>query len=248
MINIVFFGPIGLSIWAVQMIWIPLTAAGIINGLGHYCGYRNFQTEDASRNIFPLGLIIGGEELHNNHHAYASSARLSSKWYEFDVGWMYIRMLELCKLARVKKVAPQAKIDPEKIKCDIETLKSIIVNRYEVLTRFSNSVKKTYLEETKKMVFMEGKSKINWGQFKSWLHSNLEELEVSDKKNFEELLKMSPILKKVYTMRRELSEIWNPSSLTKEQLLVSLENWCQKAEQSGIIPLANFSRRLKGYG
>src|SRR5690606_31837220 len=119
LINVVLFGPLGLTIWAVQMAWIPITAAGIINGACHYWGYRNFDADDASTNIVPWGILIGGEELHNNHHSYASSARLSSKWYEFDIGWMYIRMLQACHLAKVKKVAPKVRFDWAKTRCDL---------------------------------------------------------------------------------------------------------------------------------
>ena len=108
-INIALFGPIGLTIWAVQMAWMPIMAAGIINGVGHYWGYRNFACEDASTNILPWGILIGGEELHNNHHAYGTSARLSNKWYEFDIGWLYIKLMTYVGLATIRKVAPTVK-------------------------------------------------------------------------------------------------------------------------------------------
>ena len=106
-VNLVLFGPIGATIWAVQMMWIPINAAGIINGIGHYWGYRNYACADTSTNIVPWGILIGGEELHNNHHAYGTSAKFSTQWYEFDLGWMYIRALSALKLATVRKVAPQ---------------------------------------------------------------------------------------------------------------------------------------------
>ena len=143
-INIVLFGPLGLTIWAVQMAWIPVNAAGIINGLGHYFGYRNFACADASTNIIPWGIFIGGEELHNNHHAYASSAKLSSKWYELDIGWVYIRTLAMLKLAQVKKLAPKVRLNHSKINCDLETLQAVIVNRYEITARYAKLLKKTY--------------------------------------------------------------------------------------------------------
>src|SRR5689334_590129 len=113
-LDVILFGPIGMTIWAVQMLWIPVNAAGIINGIGHYWGYRNYACEDASTNIVPIGILIGGEELHNNHHAYGSSAKFSAKWYEFDIGWMYIRILEAVGLAKVRKVAPKLKIEAGK--------------------------------------------------------------------------------------------------------------------------------------
>jgi stearoyl-CoA desaturase (Delta-9 desaturase) len=128
-LNFALFGFVGITIWAVQMAWIPFFAAGVINGIGHYWGYRNFQPEDASTNIVPWGILIGGEELHNNHHAYASSARLSNRWYEFDIGWLYIRILEILSLAQVKKIAPKLKLDTAKTRCDVATLQAVITHR-----------------------------------------------------------------------------------------------------------------------
>src|SRR6185436_6061670 len=146
-VNLALFGPLGATIWAVQMAWIPVTAAGIINGIGHYWGYRNFSCEDASRNIVPWGILIGGEELHNNHHAYGTSAKLSSRWYEFDLGWAYIRTLEFFGLATVRKVAPRLKLDRAKLNADLETLQAIITHRYAVLTSYASSLKLAYRQE-----------------------------------------------------------------------------------------------------
>lgn len=151
MIDIALFGPIGLSMWAVQMLWIPFFAAGVINGVGHYWGYRNFAPTDASRNIVPWGLLIGGEELHNNHHAYATSARFSNRWWEFDIGWLYICLLAQLHLARVKKVAPRICHNPSKILCDADTLRAVITHRYDVLARFGRSVHRTALDEISRL-------------------------------------------------------------------------------------------------
>src|SRR5512144_2132951 len=129
-VNLALFGPLGATIWAVQMMWIPVTAAGIINGIGHYWGYRNFACADASTNIVPWGILIGGEELHNNHHAYGTSAKLSSQWYEFDIGWLYIRTLAALRLATVRKVAPQIRFDRDKAVADLATLQAVITHRY----------------------------------------------------------------------------------------------------------------------
>ncbi|HAN56742.1 MAG TPA: acyl-CoA desaturase, partial [Betaproteobacteria bacterium] len=171
-INIALFGPIGLTIWAVQMAWIPVTAAGIINGVGHFWGYRNFTCEDASTNISPWGILIGGEELHNNHHAYGSSAKLSNKWYEFDIGWMYIRMMEIVGLAKVKKVAPRVRMTKGKAVCDLDTLQAIITHRYDVLTRYTRTVKGVYANEMGKL--KTTMPQLNEGsmvkQVKRWLH------------------------------------------------------------------------------
>src|SRR6266550_3625102 len=146
-IDLMLFGPIGATIWAVQMMWIPVTAAGVINGIGHFWGYRNFACKDASRNIVPWGILIGGEELHNNHHAYGTSAKLSSQWYEFDLGWAYIRGLEALGLAKVRKVAPRIKFDREKLNADLETLQSVITHRYAVMTRYARSLKVAFAAE-----------------------------------------------------------------------------------------------------
>ncbi len=246
-LNIIIFGPIGLSIWAVQMLWIPLTAAGVINGIGHYWGYRNFQTKDASKNIFPFGILIGGEELHNNHHAYPTSAKLSSKWYEFDIGWLYIKIFSALKLAHIKKIAPQVKLNRTENICNVDTLRAVILNRYEVLSRFSASIKKTYLEEINKINVPGDPWPVSWSQFKNWVHSDPKEIRAKDGETFENLLEQSPVLKTVYHMRQELSEVWKPSLLTKEELLIHLESWCCEAEESEIITLIDFSKMLRSY-
>jgi stearoyl-CoA desaturase (delta-9 desaturase) len=146
-VNLALFGPIGATIWAIQMMWIPVTAAGIINGIGHYWGYRNFACADASTNIVPWGILIGGEELHNNHHAYGTSAKLSSQWYEFDIGWLYIQTLVLLRLATVRKVAPQIRFDRDKAVADLATLQAVITHRYHVATSYARTLKATYAAE-----------------------------------------------------------------------------------------------------
>jgi len=245
-IDLVLFGPIGLTIWAVQMAWIPLNAAGIINGAGHYWGYRNFQCADASTNIIPLGWFIGGEELHNNHHAYASSAKLSSKWYEFDIGWGYIRILQALGLAQVKKLAPQLRINLAKTVCDMETLHAVIANRYEVTAKYAKSLKQTYAEEIARIKLQASdKFDVDVARARHWLHLDETILTPQQKAKLAELTAASPTLKKAYTLRQELAAIWQRSSASKEQLLAQLEDWCRRAESSGIASLQEFSRRLR---
>jgi len=247
-IDVLLFGPIGLTIWAVQMAWIPVNAAGIINGAGHYWGYRNFQCADASTNIIPLGLFIGGEELHNNHHAYASSAKLSSKWYEFDIGWGYIRILQALGLAQVKKLAPQLRLNPAKTVCDMETLQAVIANRYEVSTKYAKSLKKTYSEEiTRLKLQASGKFDVDVARARQWLHLDADILTPQQKAKLAELVAASPTLAKAYALRQELAAIWQRSSASKEQLVKQLEDWCHRAENSGIASLQEFSRRLRCY-
>src|SRR5579859_3330706 len=151
-LDLALFGLVpGALILLVQIVWIPFWAAGVINGVGHYFGYRNYGCVDASTNIVPWGILIGGEELHNNHHAFASSAKLSSKWYEFDIGWMYICILQSLGLATVKKVAPKPRFAAPKPAADLDTLHAVITNRYDVLSRYAKSLKRTYAEELRRL-------------------------------------------------------------------------------------------------
>ncbi len=243
-INTVLFGPIGLTIWAVQMLWIPIFAAGVINGVGHYLGYRNFQVNDASTNIVPWGILIGGEELHNNHHAYASSARLSSKWYEFDIGWLYIRLMEMTGLATVKKLAPQIRMKKSAKACDDRTLQAIITHRWDVLARFSKSVRTTCAEEIRRIA---ENSAAYAPDFRRWLNKDARFVSDQERARVAKLAEQSRVLKTVVTMREELVQLWQKSSATKEQLVRQLEDWCRRAEQSGIAALQEFSRTLRSY-
>jgi stearoyl-CoA desaturase (Delta-9 desaturase) len=244
-VDFALFGFIGITIWAVQMMWIPFFAAGIINGVGHYWGYRTFQPEDASRNIVPWGIIIGGEELHNNHHAYASSARLSSKWWEFDIGWMYIRIMEMLGLAHVKKTAPGIKLAP-KTQCDLDTVQAVITHRYEVLAKYARSLKRTCTEEIKRLKAAHA-VRVDRRLVKRWLHSDEQKLSALELERLREVLSNSRVLDTVNSMRRELTALWQRSSASKEQLVRQLEDWCRRAEASGIVALQDFSRRLRCY-
>ncbi|MEW6313631.1 MAG: fatty acid desaturase [Pseudomonadota bacterium] len=244
-IDILLFGPIGITIWAVQMMWIPVTAAGIINGVGHYWGYRNFAAEDASTNIFPWGILIGGEELHNNHHAYGSSAKLSSKWFEFDIGWLYIRIMETLGLAQVKKLAPQVRYAPGKAECDADTLHAVITHRYEVVTKFAQQLKGTCAEELHKL--SDKLHGVDMGKVRQWLHLETKQIPETERVKLEEVLRHSKVLDTVYSMRQELAAIWQRSTATKEQLVKQLEDWCRRAEASGIAALQEFSRNLRCY-
>ena len=245
--DILLFGPLGLTIWAIQMLWIPITAAGVINGVGHYYGYRTFQVEDASTNIVPWGILIGGEELHNNHHAYASSARLSNKWYEFDIGWFYIRLLETFGLAQVKKLAPQVKMEAGKSKCDLQTLQAVITHRYDVLARFTRSVRTTCADELRPIREHKAGHAVDLQTMKRWLHLDAKLVPEQEKARLNEVLSTSKVLTTVYSMRQELAMLWQRSTANKEQLLSQLEDWCHRAEKSDIAPLRDFSRTLRRY-
>jgi stearoyl-CoA desaturase (delta-9 desaturase) len=243
--NVILFGPLGLTIWAVQMIWIPLLAAGVINGIGHFWGYRTFQPADASRNIVPWGILIGGEELHNNHHAYGTSARLSNRWYEFDIGWLYIRCLEVLGLADVKKIAPRLKLDPAKTHCDLATLQAVVTHRYEVLAKYAKSLRTTCADEMRAL--RASAVSVDLRALKRWLHIDTSTLPQTERDERERVLKASSRLATVYTMRDELAALWQRSTASKEQLVHQLEDWCRRAEASGIDALQTFSRRLRCY-
>jgi stearoyl-CoA desaturase (delta-9 desaturase) len=247
-VNIALFGLVpGTLILLAQIAWIPFWAAGVINGIGHFWGYRNWDVPapDASRNISPIGAWIGGEELHNNHHAYPASAKFSLKWYEFDLGWGYIRILETLGLATVKKVAPTPRFSDPKPVADEETLEAVIANRYDVLARYATSLKHTYHQELERLG--------HWSQEAEALKpakryfARLQRLTEAESARLAEALKNSKALATAVSMRHELSELWARSSASRAQLLQQLQDWCHRAENSGVVPLAEFSQRLRRY-
>ncbi len=246
-INVALFGALGLTVWAAQMLWIPITAAGIINGIGHYWGYRNYDCADAATNIMPWGILIGGEELHNNHHTFGTSAKLSSKWYEFDIGWMYIRILEIVGLAKVKKIAPAPKFDRQKMVADLETLQSVVSNRYDVMAKYAKSLKATWREE---LVQLRAKRQLESHFLKSskrLLHRAPAKLEAPQHHQLNELFRHSKSLQTMHEMRTELTALWDRSHSSRDQLLHQLQDWCNRAEASGIKALQEFSYRLRSY-
>lgn len=246
-INVLLFGVLGLTVWAIQMMWIPVTAAGVINGIGHYWGYRNFDCKDASTNILPWGIIIGGEELHNNHHTFGTSAKLSAKWYEFDIGWMYISILVFLGLAKVKKVAPEPKFDRSKLVADIDTLHAVVANRYDVMAKYARSLRSAWRDEVDQI---RASSTLGSGFLRSskkLLQREPASLETSQKQQLSELFEHSNALKTMHEMRVELGAIWERSHFTSDQLLQQLRDWCARAEASGIRSLREFSLRLRTY-
>ena len=249
-INLSLFGAFGLCVWAVQMAWIPFWAAGVVNGLGHYVGYGNFSSPESSTNLFPIGILIGGEELHNNHHAYGTSAKFSSKWYEFDIGWMYIRMMQAVGLAKVKKVAPKLKLAPQSAEDVTEsTLQGIITHRYEIMTRYADLLKKAALQEIARL-----RSDPSASQELAQLnhvteHVTLSEqaLSVEEKSQLEQAFAQNKALAQLVAMRDELSRVWSSSTASTEQLVQDLQAWLQNAQQSGVQSLEQFALRLRRY-
>jgi stearoyl-CoA desaturase (Delta-9 desaturase) len=247
LINILLFGVVpGALMWAVQIGWIPFWAAGVINGWGHWFGYRNFKVADASVNIVPWGILIGGEELHNNHHAFGTSAKLSNKWYEFDIGWLYIRIMEMMGLAKVKKVAPKPKFVAAKPSADMETLQAVIANRYDVMSRYGKHFKAAWREELAKLKEASAE-RAHFKGIKRALNKDVSELKDADRARLKQVLDTNAVLAKLYAMRQELMALWERSSASSEQLLQDLQDWCKRAEESGIRALEEFSLRLRSY-
>lgn len=238
-INIVLFGVPGVAIWACQMAWIPFTAAGIVNGIGHAIGYRNFECPDAARNILPWGVLLCGEELHNNHHTFGTSAKFSIKWWEFDIGWMYITALSAVGLAKAKRLAPKLQM-VEKPVVDIDTVKAIITNRFQVLAKYASDVIKPVLREQKQVADIDAAAS------KSLLRDkNL--IDASGYQSLQNLLAKNPSLQVVYQFREQLQAIWAKTTATQKELLDALQDWCIRAESAGIESLANFARSLPRY-
>lgn len=242
-IDVAVFGvALGSAMWAAQVAWIPFWAAGVINGLGHSWGYRNFNSPDASTNIFPWGILIGGEELHNNHHTYATSAKLSNKWYEFDLGWSYICILAALGLAQVKKVAPVPHFGALRATVDFDTLQAVIANRYDVLAGYAKSLRQLYREELLKA--QDGRQ---FKGLKACLSVDTSGLPDDLRRRFEQLLKESSALRTACAMREELVALWARTNASREQLLRELQDWCQRAEDSGVRQLQDLSLRLRSY-
>jgi stearoyl-CoA desaturase (delta-9 desaturase) len=247
-IDVALFGPIGITIWATQMIWIPIFAAGIINGVGHYWGYRNYEVSDASTNIVPWGILIGGEELHNNHHTFGSSAKFSSKWWEFDIGWLYIQTMKALGLAHVKKIPPELTCDSAKQHIDIDTVKAVITARFLVMAQFAREVmQNVHREELKKADRADRES---WTLLKRARRLMVREaglLDEASHKWLDKALEINGTLKTVYVMKQKLQDVWQRSATTQENLRQALQEWCREAEATGIESLHHFSQKLRTY-
>ncbi|MCX5590861.1 DesA family fatty acid desaturase [Alcaligenes endophyticus] len=256
-IDVSLFGFLGFTVWAIQMAWIPFWAAGVVNGLGHAIGYRNFASPDTSTNVFPWGIIIGGEELHNNHHAYGTSAKFSSKWYEFDLGWCYISVLKAFGLAKVKKVAPKLRLEPASTSTSfdsisLETLQGVITHRYEILARYSDIIRHAATEEIDRLKLKIDRNTPNcsWSlleRCQDWIGRGDEVLKPEERAELESVASGDSRLSIIVRMQRELAGIWESSSASSEQLLADLQAWCQRAQQSGIDSLEQFALRLRRY-
>jgi len=242
--DLILFGVPGIIIIAVQMSAMPVFAAGIINGVGHYTGYRNFECDDAATNIVPWGLLIGGEELHNNHHAFPTSAKFSVRKWEFDIGWLYIRFFSAFGLAKINRVAPQPvlgqNVEPEP---SVDNLKAIIVNRMHVLRDYTKQVTLPVFHTERAMA--RGNEAFRRAKKLIVRRPNL--LDESATERLSKLLADNAALKTVHDFRERLSEIWTAANMSNEALLQQLKDWCSEAEASGIQALEDFAARLRSY-
>ncbi len=242
-IDLLLFGVPGLTIWAIQMMWIPFFAAGVINGIGHYFGYRNFESQDASRNIVPWGALIGGEELHNNHHAFGTSAKFSVKWWEFDLGWGYIKLLAMLKLAKVKKLPPKLKTILDKETVDLETLKALLANRLHIMANYTKEVILPVLKETRR----QHPHRHMFRNIKHLLTRADSLLDEPGKQSLFRFLEDKHHLKEVYHYREKLQLIWNRTTANQKELIDALQEWCKQAEASGVETLRRFVEKLRRY-
>lgn len=244
-LNLALFGVIGILIWAVQMVWIPVTAAGVVNGIGHYWGYRNFETPDGSTNIINLGVMIGGEELHNNHHAYPSSAKFSSKRWEIDSGWLYIQLLSFLNLAKVRRRAPQPVREKNKDKIDLETAKAIISSKLHVMADYAQYVTlPTFQDE---LSGVDTRCKKLMRQMRTALVRENTRLKPLHRKHLQKLLQNSEALHTVYEFRSKLQQLWNVTYASHERLVQAITQWCGEAEATGIRVLQTFAQGLRSY-
>ncbi|MFS8607228.1 MAG: transposase [Gammaproteobacteria bacterium] len=244
--DLVLFGALpGLLIFAVQMAWIPFWAAGVINGVGHYWGYRNFETDDESRNIVPIGVLIGGEELHNNHHAYGSSAKLSNKWWEFDIGWLYIRIMEMLGLASVRRTAPRTSFAVGRAAVDMDMLRAVVANRFHVLKLYGNRVVRPVLRAEAAALRRDVKLRV--ARIRSLILREETALDVRRRRDLEAVLGSNATLRTIYDFKLRLQALWTQQAKTQQELLARLQAWCADAEASGIAALEEFARQLRAY-
>ncbi len=247
LLDLLLFGIPGISIWAIQMIWIPFHAAGVINGIGHHWGYRNYECHDTSTNLFPIGFWIGGEELHNNHHTFASSAKFSLKWWEFDIGWMYIRILSALGLAKVRKLPPKLAVQQGKLHVDLDTVKAVISNRFQIMSSYYRKVVRPVLK-LEKQLLKDNKAERKLFRRAGRLFKRQEQhLCAKGKTRLDNLINSREQLKLVYQFKESLQNVWNKTAASQKELVDALQTWCRQAEESGLEVLSQFSKQIKAY-
>lgn len=243
-LDIALFGALGLAVWAIQMVWIPFWAAGVINGIGHWWGYRNFESQDTATNLIPWGILVGGEELHNNHHTYATSAKFKVKPYEFDIGWVYISILAKLGLAHVKKVPPKLELGEVQAEATSRTLEALIQNRYELMANYAKGLRAATAAEMAALQ-AKGADLAAIKTAKRWLHRDDARIPAAALADLQAVRSNHPVLDKMVAMREELKELWSNTNLSTEQLTAKLQAWCQQAEESGIAALQQMSQQVR---
>lgn len=247
LLDLFFFGVPGITIWAIQMMWIPFFAAGVVNGIGHYWGYRNFECLDAATNVFPWGFWIGGEELHNNHHTFATSAKFSVKWWEFDIGWMYICILSFLGLAKVKKVPPKLVMKEGKRQVDLDTVKAVISNRFLIMSNYCNKVIRPILKDEKNNSLTTKADKKLFQNAERLLRREDKLLTSTARVRLQTLLEAREQLQLVYSYKQSLQNVWLRTASSQKELIEALQQWCRQAEESGLDVLRQFAQQLKDY-
>jgi fatty-acid desaturase len=244
-IDLALFGALGLTVWAVQMIWIPFWAAGVVNGLGHAIGYRNFECRDAATNLVPWGIVIGGEELHNNHHTYPNSAKLSVKKWEFDLGWAWIRLFSALRLAKVNRIAPIAHRVEGKGQLDMDTAMAILNNRFQIMAQYRKLVIAPSVRQERKR--SDQSLRRRFRRAKRLLSRETSLLKDRQQARVQEMLAHSQLLKVIYEKRLALQHIWAKTSANGHDMLAAIHEWVHEAESSGIQSLREFAEQLKTY-
>jgi len=244
-LNVLMMGPIGITVWAIQMVWMPFHAAGVINGVGHALGYRNFECTDASRNISPVAIWIGGEELHNNHHTYPNSAKLSVKPWEFDIGWGYIWLFEKVGLVKNIRRGPVVHVDASKVELDQDAAQAAANNRFQIMAKFYQQVIKPVVQEQKAQLSEEAPSL--YKKAKRLLKKDEGLMTEKYRHQLKELMESDAIMEKLYDMKQELQQVWKKRTASRDEMLKAMQEWCKKAEESGIRALQEFADSLKQY-
>lgn len=244
-IDIALFGVVGITVWAMQLLWIPVFAAGVINGIGHYWGYRNYECEDASRNVMPWTFLACGEELHNNHHTFPTSAKLSVKPWEFDMGWFYIRCLQIFNLVKVKRLPPELLKKPAKLQIDLDTVKAVVTNRFQVLANYTREVLLPVLQEEQRKAKRTSCRLLERAKVLLTRADSL--LDEKSRQRMSQLLEKYQNLRLVYQFKQRLQAIWGRTTANHRELIEALQQWCKEAEATGISVLKNFAIQLKAY-
>ncbi len=242
-LEFVLFGFWGVAIWAVQMMWIPFFAAGVINGLGHHWGYRNFETKDCSRNLLPVGILIGGEEMHNNHHAFPGSARFSFKSWEFDVGWMYVRILEFLGLASDVKVAPRERSPRHSQKHDIDWIKKLLDSRLHLMNEYMRTVVQPVLKKELKFADSVERGLLRRAKESFMHHESM--ISSEDKQAMHRAFRGREALAAVYEFKCALHQLWQKFRLERVELRAALADWCGRAEKAEPEVLRQFAKKVQ---